>query len=80
MSPALAACAACGHVFSEDEALNPCPKCGATERTLIRDTLVGERSEHDKVVKAHRIEQRQPDGSTELVETYEEFEPEKGRE
>jgi hypothetical protein len=78
MSPALAACAACGHVLADDEALDPCPKCGAKERTLIRDTLVVERPDPERVVKAHRIEQRQPDGSSELVETYEdELGPEK---
>ena len=68
MSPAIAACAGCGHVFSEDEAFGPCPKCGSTERTLKRETLIVDRPDPDTTVKLRRIEERKPDGSTEVVE------------
>jgi hypothetical protein len=68
MSPTLASCAACGYTFTEREALDPCPACGSTERTLVRESLVVDRSQEDRVIKAHRVEQRQPDGSCEVVE------------
>jgi predicted nucleic acid-binding Zn-ribbon protein len=68
MSPALAACAACGHVFTEQDALDACPECGGTERTLRRETMVVDRSDPDTTVKRRRIEERTPDGSTEVVE------------
>ena len=68
MSPSLASCAACGYTFSEREALNPCPECGGTERTLVRETLVVDRSQEARVTKAHRVEERRPDGSCEVVE------------
>ena len=68
MSPAVAACAASGHVFSAQEALGPCPECGGTERTLKRETVVMDRSDPETTVKLRRIEERRPDGSTEVVE------------
>jgi predicted nucleic acid-binding Zn-ribbon protein len=81
MSPAVAACAACGHVFSAQEALGPCPECGGTERTLKRETVVMDRSDPKTTVRLRRVEERRPDGSTEVVEEVaDEFEGSKGRE
>ena len=68
MSPAVAACAACGHVFSDGEALGACPVCGGTERTLQREELRVERPDAATTVKVRRIEKRRPDGTTEIVE------------
>ena len=68
MSPSMAACASCGHVFSENELLGRCPECGGTERTLHRETLVVERPDADTTVRVRRVEERRPDGSTEIVE------------
>ena len=68
MSPAWAACAACGHVFSDDEVLGPCPECGGTERTLQREELVVDKPSSETTVKVRRVEERYPDGSTEIVE------------
>jgi hypothetical protein len=68
MNPTVASCAACGYVFPDQEALEPCPKCGGKERALQRETLGVDRSTPDKVVKFRRAEKRQPDGSCEVVE------------
>ena len=81
MSPAVAACAACGHVFSEDEALEACPNCCGTERTLKRETVIMDRSDPETTVKLRRVEERRPDGSTEVVEEVtDEFEGSQRRE
>jgi rRNA maturation endonuclease Nob1 len=45
MSSAMAACSACGHVFGESDALDPCPRCGSTERTLRRQELDVDRTD-----------------------------------
>ena len=68
MSPAVAACAACGHVFTDEEALGACPVCGGTERTLQREELRVERPDAETTVKVRRTEERRPDGTTEIVE------------
>ena len=68
MSPAVAACAACGHVFSEEDALGACPVCGGTERTLQRVDLRVERPDPETTVKVRHTEERRPDGTTEIVE------------
>ena len=68
MSPALAACAACGYVFTDQDALDACPKCGGTERTLKRETVILDRSDPENTVKLRRVEERKPDGSTEVVD------------
>jgi predicted nucleic acid-binding Zn-ribbon protein len=68
MSVASAICAACGHVFSEREALGPCPACGGTERTLRREELVAERSDSVAPATVRRVEERRPDGSCDATE------------
>ena len=68
MSPSMAACARCGHVFSEDEALDPCPKCGGSERTLRRDALILAQDDGGSPAEIRRVEQRRPDGSVEVCE------------
>lgn len=68
MSPSMAACANCGHVFSENELLGRCPECGGTERTLHRETVMVERPDPNTTVKVRRVEERRPDGSTEIVD------------
>jgi Zn finger protein HypA/HybF involved in hydrogenase expression len=67
MSAALAVCASCDHVFSDDEALDPCPKCGGTERTLRREAVVVDRSEAGRVETQLQIEEQRPDGSCEVL-------------
>ena len=67
MSPAVAACAACGHVFAEPEALDPCPACGGTGRTLRRAELVVDRSDPERVEEQLQIQERRPDGSWEVI-------------
>ena len=66
MSPSLAACARCGHVFSDDESLDPCPECGSAERTLRRDQLVLEATDGGAPVEVREVEQRRPDGSVDV--------------
>ena len=68
MSPASDVCASCGHIFSDTDALDPCPECGGTERTLRRDQLVIERLDPHRVVELRRVEERRPDGSTEVCQ------------
>ena len=68
MNPAVAICTACSYVFPDQGALDPCPKCGSTDRTLHREGIVIDRSEPDRVLKKRHIEERQPDGSWEIVE------------
>ena len=68
MSPATAACARCGHVFTDEEALDACPACGSTERTLRRDALALAQDEAGRPVEVRRVERRRPDGSTDLCE------------
>ena len=67
MSPSVAACAACGHVFGEQEALDPCPVCGGTERALRREDLVVEPTASG-VERRRQIEEQRPDGSLDIVE------------
>jgi predicted nucleic acid-binding Zn-ribbon protein len=64
MSPATAVCARCGHVFSDEDALDACPECGGTERTLRRAELVLDDEAAEEQVE---IEERRPDGSVEIV-------------
>jgi predicted nucleic acid-binding Zn-ribbon protein len=64
VSPSTAVCARCGHVFSDEDALDPCPECGGTERTLRRAELVVDESAGAEQVE---IEERRPDGSVEIV-------------
>ena len=64
MSPAMAVCARCGHVFSDEDALDPCPECGGTERTLRRAELV---LDEEAVEEQLEVEERRPDGSVEIV-------------
>ncbi len=66
MSPAMAVCARCGHVFSGDEALDPCPKCGGGERTLRRDGLILAQDDGGAPAEVRQVEQRRPDGSVEV--------------
>lgn len=68
MNATLAACATCGHLFGEQDSLDPCPSCGGTERTLRRERLAVDRSEPGRTVTVHCVEERQPDGSCEVVE------------
>ena len=68
MSPSLAVCASCGHVFSEEEALDPCSECGGTARTLRREELVVERSDEREPETRLQVEERRPDGSQEIVQ------------
>ena len=68
MSPSMAACARCGHVFSDDEALDPCPACGGSERTLRRDALVLAQDDSGSPTEIRQVEQRRPDGSVEVRE------------
>ena len=68
MNPTVAICTACSYVFPDQGALDPCPKCGSTDRTLHREGIVIDRSEPDRVRKKCHIEERQPDGSWEIVE------------
>lgn len=65
MSPSTAVCARCGHVFSDEDALDPCPECGGTERTLRRAELVLDAS--DSGQEQVEIEERRPDGAVEIV-------------
>ena len=66
MSPSMAVCAACGHVFSDREALDPCPACGGTERTLRRERIVVDRSDAGRVEEQLQIQERLPDGQWEI--------------
>ena len=68
MSPATAGCARCGHVFTDEEALDACPACGSTERTLRRDALTLAQDEAGRPIEVRRVERRRPDGSTDLRE------------
>ena len=68
MSPSMAACAHCGHVFSDDEALDPCPECGGSERTLRRDALILAQDDGGSPAEIRQVEQRRPDGSVEVRE------------
>jgi predicted nucleic acid-binding Zn-ribbon protein len=68
MSSALAACANCGHIFTEQEALDPCPECGGTERTLHRERVMVDRPDDETTVTVRRVEERSPDGSTRIVD------------
>ena len=68
MSPSMAACARCGHVFSDDEARDPCPECGGSERTLRRDALILARDDGGSRAEIRQVEQRRPDGSVEVRE------------
>jgi hypothetical protein len=68
MGVASAVCAACGHVFSERGALDPCPACGGSERTLRREELVAERSDSDAPATVRHVEERRPDGSCDAAE------------
>lgn len=65
MSPATAVCARCGHVFSDADALDPCPTCGGTERTLRRLEVVIDEAEPGE--EQLEVEERRPDGSIEVV-------------
>jgi predicted nucleic acid-binding Zn-ribbon protein len=67
MSPAVAVCARCGHVLAGDEALDPCPECGETERTLRREELVVDH-DADEPETRRQVEERRPDGSLEIVQ------------
>ena len=69
MSSALAKCSACGHIFGERDALDPCPACGGTERTLSRQELDVDRSDPDRPTRVRRIQELDPDGSEKIVET-----------
>ncbi len=64
----MAACARCGHVFSDDEALDACPACGGSERTLRRDALILARDDDGSPAEIRQVEQRRPDGSVEICE------------
>ena len=64
----MAACARCGHVFSDDEAFDPCPECGGSERTLRRDALILAQDDSGSPAEIRRVEQRRPDGSVEVRE------------
>ena len=68
MSPSVAVCAKCGHVFSDQDALDPCPACGGTDRTLRREDLVVEPTAAGGAVEQHQVEERRPDGTWELVQ------------
>ena len=68
MSPSMAACARCGHVFSDDEALGPCPECGGSERTLRRDALILAQDDGGAPTEVRQVEQRRPDGSIDVRE------------
>ena len=64
----MAVCAKCGHVFSDQDALHPCPACGGTVRTLWREELVVEPTDQGAAVEQHQIEERRPDGTWEVVQ------------
>ena len=68
MSPSVAVCAKCGHVFSEADALDPCPDCGGTDRTLRREELVVEATDRGAMIEQHQVEERRPDGTWEVVQ------------
>lgn len=68
MSPSLAVCTSCGHVFSEQEALDPCPRCGGAERTLRREELVVDRSGDQQPETRIQVEERRPDGTSKIVQ------------
>ena len=67
MSPSLAVCTSCGHVFSEQEALDRCPMCGGAERTLRREELVVDRSDEQPETRL-QVEERRPDGTSKIVQ------------
>ena len=67
MSPAVAVCARCAHVFAEAEALEPCPECGGTDRTLRREGLVVDRSDPERVEEHVQTQERRPDGTWEIT-------------
>jgi predicted nucleic acid-binding Zn-ribbon protein len=67
MAASTAICARCGHVFSDWDALDPCPECGETERALRREELVVDRSQSARTEVHHQVEELRPDGSHEIV-------------
>ena len=75
MSPSVAVCAKCGHVFSDRDALDPCPECRGTERTLRREELVLDQSDAGQPEEQLEIEERRPDGSVEITRDPVEDEP-----